>query len=74
MSQNGRKKGSSSSKGKKDQMNFATGDWISRTVGQLFTDVSRVSSGEPPKATEFNHVELEEIDVNLFRAKKEALW
>jgi len=50
-------------------------EWIGRTLGQLFTDSARVdASGEPPRASQFNHVELEEIDVNLFRAKKEDLW
>jgi len=50
-------------------------DWIGRSLGQLFTDSARVdASGEPPKASEFNHLELEEIDINLFRAKKEDLW
>ena len=50
-------------------------EWIGRTLGQLFTDSARVdASGEPPKANQFNHVELEEIDVNLFRALKEDLW
>jgi len=50
-------------------------EWIGRTLGQLFTDSARVdASGEPPKGSEFNHIELEEIDVNLYRAKKEDLW
>jgi acyl-CoA thioesterase II len=50
-------------------------DWIGRALGQLFTDSARVdASGEPPKANQFNHVELEEIDVNLYRARKEDLW
>jgi hypothetical protein len=50
--------------------------WIERTLSQVLTDSARVdASGEPPvKGSEFNHEELEEIDVNLFRAKKEDLW
>jgi hypothetical protein len=49
---------------------------VGRTLGQLFTDSARVdASGEPPlKASEFNHIDLEEIDINLYRAKKEDLW
>jgi acyl-CoA thioesterase II len=46
--------------------------WESQTVSRIFDADARLDRGEPPKA--FEHIDLEEIDVNLFRARKETLW